>query len=102
MFNVEPQEKSTAEDIAEFEKHVATRHKETGRAALWAGGVFLLLSLPILFSDTHALNHYWEASKQFILIAWMASLLWLVLKVGAVWASWQSARETRREFRDRS
>jgi cytosine/uracil/thiamine/allantoin permease len=100
MFNVEPQEKWTESDVADFEKHVSARHKKTLKSAAWASGIFFMSSLPILFSGNQVLNHYWEATKQPLLIAWMASLIWFVLKAGAVWASWQSARDTRREFGD--
>ncbi len=103
MFNVEPQEKWTAEDKAEFEKHVAARHKKTLKATVWAG-IALLVSFLSMTAPTydHTLARYWEPIKQYLLIAWMASLLWFVLKAGSVWASWQSARETRREFSEES
>ena len=101
MFNVEPQEKWTEEDAAEFEKHVAARHKKTLKSAAWAGAAFLVSFLCMTApSYNQSLIRYWEPMKNYLLIAWMASLLWLVFKAGAVWTSWQSARETRREFGD--
>jgi hypothetical protein len=101
VFNVEPQEKLSADEVADFERYVAVRHKKTLRSAAWAGigllAVFLCLAAP---SFSHYFDHYWQSMKQYLLIAWMTSLVWFVIKVGCVWASWQSARETRKEFRD--
>jgi len=101
MFNVEPQEKWTAEEIDEFERHVAARHRRTLKDAAWAGFVLLLTFLCITApSYDHALLGYWERMKPFILLAWLGSLIWFVYKAGLVWASWQAARDTRREFGD--
>jgi protein-S-isoprenylcysteine O-methyltransferase Ste14 len=101
LFNVEPQEEWNAEEAAEFERYVAARHKKTLHAAAWAGGGLLLNILCIVpFLAGHSLHRYWEVIGKNLLLLAMALFLWCVLKVGAVWASWQSARETRREFRD--
>jgi|ERR1700722_1922348 len=100
MFNVEPQEQWNAEDAAEFERHVAVRHRKTLKAAMWAGGALLLNILCIVpFSKGHSLHFYAEPARILVDFA-MALFLWFVLKVCLVWASWQSARETRREYGD--
>jgi hypothetical protein len=101
MFNAEPQEAWSKEEAAEFEAHVAARHKKTIRSAAWAGMALLADFLCFIpFSGGHALNRYFVPFGQIFLFAAFALFVWFVLKVGLVWASWQSARETRREFGD--
>jgi len=101
VFNVEPQERWTAAELAEFEKHVAVRHKRTIKAAMWAGATLLLDILcvgPFLYG--HSLHRYWDSIGKYLLILAMGLLLWFVYKSCLVWASWQAARETRREYGD--
>lgn len=99
MFNVEPQEKWDAEEAADFEKHVAARLKRVKKAAAFAGVALFLDILGLIpFLYGHSLHHYWETIGKYLLWVAMALLLWFVYKVGLIWASWQSARETRREF----
>jgi hypothetical protein len=101
MFNVEPQEQWDAKEAAEFEEHVAKRQKKMNRAAIWAGAVLLLDILCVVpFLYGHSLHRYWEAIGKYLLLLAMALFVWFVLRVGYVWSSWQSARETRREFGD--
>jgi protein-S-isoprenylcysteine O-methyltransferase Ste14 len=101
VFNVEPQEQWDAQDAAEFERHVAVRHKKTLKEAAWAGAALLLGILcigPFLYG--HSLHRYWEMIGKYLLILAMGLLLWFVYKAGLVWASWQAARDTRREYGD--
>jgi protein-S-isoprenylcysteine O-methyltransferase Ste14 len=101
MFNVEPQEQWDANEAAEFEEHVAKQQKKMNRAAIWAGAVLLLDILCVVpFLYGHSLHRYWEAMGKYLLLLAMALFLWFVMRVGYVWSSWQSARETRREFGD--
>jgi hypothetical protein len=51
------------------------------------------------FLAGHSLHRYWNTAKYLVYSA-MALWVWLICKVGLIWASWQSARETRREFDD--
>ena len=101
MFNAEPQQTWSKEEAAEFEAHVAARHKKTIRAATWAGialAADFLCFIP--FSGEHFLNRYFEPFGRMILLVALILLLWFVYKAGLVWASFQSAKETRREFSD--
>jgi hypothetical protein len=69
MFNVEPQEQWTAAEAAEFEKHVAARHRRTIKAAIWAGAALLLNILcvgPFLYG--HSLHRYWEMIGKYLLL----------------------------------
>ena len=101
MFGAEPQEKWTVEEAAEFKKHVAQRHRKTLKQAAYAAAALLINILCIIpFSLSHSLHRYVEPVGRGLVILAMALFLWFVLKVGAVWASWQAARETRREFSD--
>ena len=101
MFNVEPQEHWDAKEAAEFEEYVAKRQKKLNREAIWAGAVLLLDILCVVpFLYGHSLHRYWEAIGKYLLLLAMALFLWFVLRVGNAWSSWQSARETRREFGD--
>jgi protein-S-isoprenylcysteine O-methyltransferase Ste14 len=101
LFNVEPQENWNVEDIANFEAHVAARQKKTIKDALWAGGALLLNILCIVpFSRGHFLHSYAEPTGRILVYLAMGLLLWFVLRVAFIWSSWQSARETRREFGD--
>ena len=101
MFNAEPQERWSAEEIAEFEAHVAARHKKTIKSASWAGIALIAEFLCFVpFSGGHSLNRYLEPFGQALLFAASVLSVWFVYKAALVWASWQSARETRREFGD--
>jgi hypothetical protein len=101
LFNVEPQEKWDAQDAADFEEHVAVQLKKTIKDALWAGAALLLDIICVnQFLYGHPLHRYWDAIGKYLLMLALGLLLWFVMKVGTVWASWQSARETRREFGD--
>ena len=48
----------------------------------------------------HSLHIYWETVGKYLVILAMGELLWIVLWWGFVYASWQSAREIRRERAD--
>ncbi len=101
MFNVEPQEQWNANEAAEFEEYVQARHRKMRRAAIWAGAALLLNLLcidPFLYG--HSLHRYWDTTGKYLLLLAMAVFLWFVLRVAFVWTSWQSARDTRREFGD--
>src|SRR6266581_3196567 len=99
MFNVEPQEKWDAEEAAEFEKHAAARLKQTLKSAVWAGGsllAYILCILPLL--DGQSSHQKWEEMRKYLLLPALALFLWFVYKAALVYGSWQSSRETRREF----
>ena len=69
--------------------------------ARWATAVFigtLLTVTPFLYG--HSLHIYWEKVGKYLVILAMGELLWFVLWWGFVYASWQSAREIRREMAD--
>jgi hypothetical protein len=101
VFNVEPQQQPDAKDAAAFEKLAAEDLKRTTKAAAWAGGALLVNILCIIpFSKGHSLHVYAEPIGRGLVIVAMALFLWFVIKVAFVWSSWQSARETRREFGD--
>ena len=100
MFNAEPQLRMSREDKAEFEAHVSARHKRVLREAIIAAAALMLdIALLTPFFDGFPLHRYWELGKYLLFLAFPL-FLWFVMKAGAVWASWQSARETRREFED--
>jgi hypothetical protein len=100
MFNAEPEPQWTAEDKADFETNVTARNRLVRRNALKAGA-FLLGDMICLvpFLAGFPLHAYWETGKYLLFLAFPL-FLWFVLKTGEVWSSWQSARETRREFGD--
>jgi hypothetical protein len=101
MFNVEPQEPWSREDSEEFETYAAAQLKKMLITATWAG-VALILNiacvLPFLYG--WPLHHYWDKAGKYLLLTSMAFFVWFVMRAGFVWSSWQSARETRREFGD--
>ncbi len=100
MFGAEPEERWSDEERAVFEQHVANRSHTCRKRAWWATGIFTLTNLAIVpFLAGHALHRYWGEAKYLIFVA-EAELLWLVYCWALVYGSWQSARETRREFRD--
>ena len=98
MFGAEPPLKLNSEELREFDDFAAARLKVTIFAARKA---FVILAINILcivpFSAGHWLHSHWGVAK-FLVFSAMAFFLWFVLKMGSVWASRQSARETRREF----
>ena len=98
MFDAEPLEKWSKEEAAEFEAHFVACQKKLIRRAVWAGAAFLLNVLCIVpFLDGYPLHRYWETARNLFVVA-MVLLVWVVIRAALVWASWQSARETRREF----
>ena len=98
MFGAEPIESVSEEEIQEFELHAAARLKQCIFSAVWAAAAFVVVVICIVpFLAGHQFHRYWEIAKYLIWVA-MALWLWLILKVGFIWAAWQSARETRREF----
>ncbi len=100
MFNVEPQERWTVEEKAEFEEYVAEDLRKCIVAAGWAGGALLINILCIVpFLAGHFLHKYWESTK-FLVYTAEGLLLWFVYKASAVWASWKSAKDTRKEYGD--
>jgi hypothetical protein len=100
MFGAEPQERWSLEEKEEFEQHATARLRRCLRDALYAGLALAANTLCIIpFLAGHRLHSHWESGK-YLLFTAMALLLWFLRKVGSVWASWQSARETRREFED--
>jgi hypothetical protein len=101
MFNAEPQEKLTAEEIAEFEADAAEYQHFLLRRALYAGILLLVNILCIVpFLAGHSLHSHWYSFGKYLILSAELLLLWFVIRAGFVWAAWQSTRETRREFRD--
>jgi hypothetical protein len=101
MFGVEPQERWTAEEKLQFEKQVTSRHKKVLRDAAWAAAALvinILCLIPFLYG--HSLHRYWDVFGKYLLLLALAAFLWLVLKAGLIWASWQAACETRHEYGD--
>jgi hypothetical protein len=101
MFNVEPQEHWTVEEKTEFEEHVRCRHKKVLRDAAWATAALainIFCLIPFLYG--HSLHRYWDVFGKYLLLLALGLFLWFVLKAGLVWSSWQSARETRKEYGD--
>ncbi|MFT4114318.1 hypothetical protein [Silvibacterium sp.] len=98
MFGVEPHEQWTEEEQADFEIHAAARLKACKASAVKAGAALLLnIALIVLFRAAHQLHIYWQQAR-FLVITAELLFLWLVIKVGYVWSSWQSSREVRREY----
>jgi ABC-type transport system involved in cytochrome c biogenesis permease component len=98
MFGAEPWEPASQEEIRKFEIHAAARLKRCVIDAAWAVAVFVAVAICIIpFSAGHRLHRHWEIAKYIVWLA-MALWAWLVYKVALIWAAWQSARETRREF----
>ena len=98
MFGAEPREPWSAQERTAFEEYVSARHRRCTVGALKAIVLFGLNILCIVpFLAGHELHRYWPIAKYLIFSA-IGLLTWLVLKVGALWASWRSARETRREY----
>ncbi len=100
MFGAQPQEECDVQDRVDFERNASIRLRACVIAALRAG-VLLLITIACLFPFTAGryLNRYWDRAR-FLVYVVLASFLWFFYKVMLVWASWQSARETRREFGD--
>ena len=98
MFNAEPIGLWTPEERDDFEQYVAERHRQTIRSAAWAGLILLIVCLCIVpFSTGHPLNRHWNVARYLVYLAELA-FLWFGMKVGFIYSSWQSARETRREM----
>ena len=98
MFGAEPRERLTKEDGAEFEAHVTARTRRCQRTALKVGMAFVCNILSIVpFLAGQPLHRYWGTGRYLLFPAGVL-LGWFVVSLGSVWASWQSARETRREF----
>jgi hypothetical protein len=100
VFGAEPQENWDVQDRVDFERNPSIRLRACVIAALRAG-VLLLVTIGCLFPFMagHYLNRYWDRARILVYIS-LASFLWFFYKVMLIWASWQSARETRREFGD--
>ena len=98
MFGAEPQEPWSKEEEREFEAHASARLRACNVAALKAAAALVINILCIVpFLVGHRLQSHWDIAKYLVFTA-MGLFLWFVMKVGLLWASWQSARETRREF----
>ena len=101
MFGAEPQEKWTAQEAVEFEAHAAERLHCMLKRAIWATAIFAITVLAIgPFLSGHSLHAHWARVGQNLLLLALGELFWIVLRWGSVYASWQSAREVRREMAD--
>jgi hypothetical protein len=100
VFGTEPQENWDEQDRAEFERHAAARLRSCIISAVRAGAAFIVTVLCVLpFMAGHSLNRYWDHARILVWVS-LASFLWFFYKTMLIWASWQSSRETRREFGD--
>jgi hypothetical protein len=101
LFGVEPQERWTKEEAVEFEVYAAVRLKKLLQHALWATLALLIDALCVVpFLQGFPLHRGWELFGKYLVLAAMALLLWFVYRWGLVWAAWQNALETKREFGD--
>jgi hypothetical protein len=100
LFGAVPRVTWTAGEKKEFEEHASARLRTCISSAL-RGAAALLINILIIipFLAGHRLHDHWNFAR-YLLFTAMALFLWFVLKPGSVWASWQSSRETRREFED--
>ena len=99
MFGSEPAERWTREEAAEFENYVAKRDRRFRIRAICMTvilGATVLLIGPFL--KGHSLHSYRGNFGKYLLLLAMAELLLFVYFWGLVYASWQSAKETRREM----
>jgi len=86
------------QELKDFDEHAAKRLRVAARGALKAFAVLAINILCIVpFLAGHSLHSHWETAK-YLVISALVFFLWFVLRMGSVWAAWQSARETRREF----
>ena len=98
MFGAEPIEPASEEEVQEFEFYAAARLRRCTINAAWAASAFAVAVICLVpFLAGHRLHRYWESAKYLIWVSY-GLLLWLVYKLALIWAAWQSARETRREF----
>jgi hypothetical protein len=98
VFGAEPEGPWSRGEEQEFEAHASARLRACTVGALKAGAALAINVLCIVpFSAGHRLHSHSDIAKYLVFTA-MGLFLWFVIKVGLVWASWQSARETRREF----
>lgn len=99
MFNTEPQETWTRQEADEFERHAAARLRKLRTIAAWAGGAFfinLILILPLLAG--WPMHGYTESIRPYLLPSAFILFGWFFYRLMLVYGSWQSSRDTRREF----
>jgi hypothetical protein len=100
LFGAEPQVTWTLGEKKKFEEYASARLRTCISPALRTAAALLINILIIIpFLAGHRFHNHWNFAR-YLLFTAMALFLWFVLKAGSVWASWQSARETRREFED--
>jgi hypothetical protein len=100
MFGAEAQEDWTEQDVAKFERYSSTRLRRCIRSAVRAGVLLLISILCLLpFTAGHYLNKYWSVARILVWVT-LATFFWFFYKIMLIWVSWQSSRETRREFGD--
>ena len=100
MFGAEPRGQWSREEKEEFEQYASAQQRVCMRNALYAGLALTANILCIIpFLAGNRLHSHWQSGK-YLLFTAMGLLLWFMTKAGFVWSSWQSARETRREFAD--
>jgi len=100
MFGAEPQERLTKEERRDFDNYASDRIRQSVRAAIRVGALFLANILLIVpFAAGQPLHRYWYSTRFLVWIA-MALWVWLVIRVAGIWGAWQAARQTRRQFRE--
>ena len=100
MFGAEPFEEWSKEDAEEFEKYASVRLRGCVTSAGRAAVIFLISVLCLLpFTAGHPLNKHWNVARYLVYLS-MGCFFWFFYKCMLIWASWQSSRETRREFAD--
>src|SRR5271156_996721 len=100
MFGAEPQEEWNKKDAEEFERHASAQLQACVASMVRAALVLLVSILCLLpFTEGHPFNRYWNLARYLVYLT-MGCFFWFFYKCMLIWVSWQSARETRREFGD--
>jgi hypothetical protein len=100
LFDAEQQVPWTPDEKEEFEKYASVRLRACVASFLKATAALTINIMMIVpFLAGHGFHNQWNYAR-YLLFTAEALLLWFLLKASLVWAAWQSARETRREFED--
>jgi hypothetical protein len=96
MFGAEPQEPWSEEERREFKAYISARTKSYAIRALKAATALAInIACTVPFLAGHRFHIYWHTAR-FLVWSAMALFLWLIVEIGFMWSSWQSARETKR------
>jgi hypothetical protein len=90
IFGVEPQEPWSDEEKREFEAYASAQTKSyANRALKVALALAVNIACIVPFSAGHQFHGHSHIARILVWSA-MALFLWLVMKIGFVWSSWQS------------